>query len=119
MRRLSQERLAREEKGESARRQALRQELEWIRSSPKGRRAKSKARLRAFEDLVSRHRERRERGAEIRIPVPERLGDLVVEVEDLAKITHFAMLHGNPIILTPEQVAEFQHIYHTLYGQQS
>ena len=40
-----------------------------------------------------------------------------VEVEDLAKITHFAMLHGNPIILTPEQIAEFQHIYHTLYGQ--
>jgi L-ribulose-5-phosphate 4-epimerase len=42
---------------------------------------------------------------------------LAAEVEDLAKITHFAMLHGNPIILTPEQVAEFQHIYHTLYGQ--
>ena len=44
---------------------------------------------------------------------------LAAEVEDLAKITHFAMLHGNPIILTPEQVTEFQHIYHTLYGQQS
>jgi L-ribulose-5-phosphate 4-epimerase len=42
---------------------------------------------------------------------------LAAEVEDLAKITHFAMLHGNPIILTPEQVAEFQQIYHTLYGQ--
>jgi L-ribulose-5-phosphate 4-epimerase len=42
---------------------------------------------------------------------------LAAEVEDLAKITHFAMLHGNPIILTAEQVAEFQHIYHTLYGQ--
>ena len=42
---------------------------------------------------------------------------LAAEVEDLAKITHFAMLHGNPIILTPEQVAEFQHIYRTLYGQ--
>lgn len=39
------------------------------------------------------------------------------EVEDLAKITHFAMLHGDPIILTPEQVAEFQEIYRTLYGQ--
>lgn len=42
---------------------------------------------------------------------------LAAEVEDLAKITHFAMLHGDPIILTPEQVAEFQHIYRTLYGQ--
>lgn len=42
---------------------------------------------------------------------------LAAEVEDLAKITHFAMLHGDPIILTPEQVTEFQHIYYTLYGQ--
>lgn len=42
---------------------------------------------------------------------------LAAEVEDLAKITHYAMLHGNPIVLTPEQVAEFRHIYHTLYGQ--
>ena len=42
---------------------------------------------------------------------------LAAEVEDLAKITHFAMLHGNPIILTPEQVTEFQTIYRTLYGQ--
>lgn len=42
---------------------------------------------------------------------------LAAEVEDLAKITNFAMLHGNPIILTPEQVSEFQEIYRTLYGQ--
>jgi L-ribulose-5-phosphate 4-epimerase len=40
-----------------------------------------------------------------------------VEVEDLAKIAHFAMLHGDPIVLTRGQVEEFQHIYHTLYGQ--
>lgn len=42
---------------------------------------------------------------------------LAAEVEDLAKITHFAMLHGQPIILTKEQVEEFQNIYRTLYGQ--
>lgn len=40
-----------------------------------------------------------------------------VEVEDLAKIAHFAKLHGNPIELTPEQIEEFQNIYRTLYGQ--
>jgi L-ribulose-5-phosphate 4-epimerase len=44
---------------------------------------------------------------------------LAAEVEELAKITHFAMLHGNPIILTPQQVSEFQDIYHTLYGQKN
>jgi L-ribulose-5-phosphate 4-epimerase len=40
-----------------------------------------------------------------------------VEVEDIAKIAHFAMLHGDPIVLTPEQIAEFQAIYQTHYGQ--
>ena len=40
-----------------------------------------------------------------------------VEVEDLAKIAHFAMLHGDPIELTPEQIEEFQNIYSTRYGQ--
>jgi L-ribulose-5-phosphate 4-epimerase len=40
-----------------------------------------------------------------------------VEVEDLAKIAHYATLHGNPIVLTPEQIEEFQNIYRTLYGQ--
>lgn len=42
---------------------------------------------------------------------------IAVEVEDLAKIAHYAMLHGNPIVLSPEQVTEFQNIYATLYGQ--
>jgi L-ribulose-5-phosphate 4-epimerase len=42
---------------------------------------------------------------------------IAVEVEDLAKIAHFAMLHGNPIVLSQEQVTEFQNIYATLYGQ--
>lgn len=42
---------------------------------------------------------------------------VAVEVEDLAKIAHYAMLHGDPIVLTTEQVKEFQEIYRTLYGQ--
>jgi len=80
-----QERLALEEKSESARQRALKQELDWIRASPRARQAKSKARVRAYEDLVNQDRERRDRRAEIRIPVPARLGDLVFEVEQLSK----------------------------------
>jgi sulfate-transporting ATPase len=80
-----QSRLAREERAESARRKSLSAELEWIRASPRARQAKSKARVRAFEELCSQHQERRERKAEIRIPVPPRLGDLVIETEGLTK----------------------------------
>jgi ATP-binding cassette ChvD family protein len=79
------DRLAREEKAESARQQALAQELDWIRASPRARQAKSKARVRAYEELVNQDRDRRDRRAEIRIPVPERLGDLVFEAEELRK----------------------------------
>jgi ATP-binding cassette ChvD family protein len=78
-------RLAREEKAEGARQRALREELSWIRASPRGRQAKSKARVRAFEELQGQQRERQQRGAEIRIPLPERLGDLVIEAEHLQK----------------------------------
>jgi ATP-binding cassette ChvD family protein len=79
------DRLAREEKTESARRHALAQELDWIRASPRARQAKSKARVKAYEELCNQDQERRERRAEIRIPVPERLGDLVFEAEELRK----------------------------------
>jgi len=79
------ERLEQEEKSESARQRALAEELDWIRSSPKARQAKSKARVRAFDELVNQHRDRGQQGAEIRIPVPKRLGDLVIEAEGLQK----------------------------------
>ncbi len=79
------ERLEQEEKSESARQRALQDELDWIRSSPRARQAKSKARVRAFDELVNRHQDERQRGAEIRIPVPERLGDLVIEATGLQK----------------------------------
>ena len=78
-------RLEAEEKAESSRQQALKEELGWIRASPRARQAKSKARVRAFDELAGQQRDKRQRGAEIRIPQPPRLGDLVFEVEHLRK----------------------------------
>jgi sulfate-transporting ATPase len=78
-------RLEQEEKQESARQKALARELEWVRSSPRARQAKSKARIADYEKLVAEERERRTRAVEIRIPAPPRLGDLVMEVSGLTK----------------------------------
>lgn len=80
-----QEKLAHKEKSESSRQRALREELDWIRSSPKGRQSKSKARVRAFEDLMNNQAQERARTLELRIPPGPRLGDLVIEVNDLTK----------------------------------
>ena len=80
-----QERLKLEEKSESARQRSLREELDWIRASPRARQAKSKARIKSYDELVNEHRDKRQQGAEIRIPVPQRLGDLVLEAEGLRK----------------------------------
>ncbi|MFQ5955234.1 MAG: energy-dependent translational throttle protein EttA [Kiloniellales bacterium] len=78
-------RLAREEKEESARRKVLARELEWIRQSPRARQVKPKARISAYEELLREARERPPDSAQIMIPVPERLGDLVIEAEHLRK----------------------------------
>jgi len=78
-------RLEQEEKQESARQKALARELEWVRSSPRARQAKSKARIANYENLVAEERERRTRAVEIRIPAPPKLGDLVMEVSGLTK----------------------------------
>ena len=78
-------RLEQEEKQESARQKALARELEWVRSSPRARQAKSKARIANYEKLVAEERERRTRAVEIRIPAPPKLGDLVMEVSGLTK----------------------------------
>ena len=77
------DRLAAEEKTETARQRALTEEFEWVKQSPKARQAKSKARLSAYEELLSEHqsREGRQSKLEIVIPTPERLGD-VVDVSD-------------------------------------
>jgi energy-dependent translational throttle protein EttA len=80
-----QERLANEEKAESARRKTLARELEWVRSSPSARRSKSKARLANYERLVAEESERRQGAIEIRIPAPPRLGDVVLEAHGLTK----------------------------------
>jgi ATP-binding cassette ChvD family protein len=78
-------RLEQEEKSESARQKALARELEWVRSSPKARQAKSKARLANYEKLRAEEGERRSKAVEIRIPAPPKLGDLVMEVQNVSK----------------------------------
>ncbi len=81
-----EERLRQEQKSESRRQQALARELEWVRSSPRARQAKSKARYTAYEALVASEREsRRATGARISIPLSKRLGQRVVKAEGLSK----------------------------------
>ncbi len=78
-------RLEQEAKQEAARIKAMKKELEWVRSNPKGRQAKSKARLQRFDQLQSQEFQKRNETNEIYIPPGERLGDLVIEANDLAK----------------------------------
>jgi ATP-binding cassette ChvD family protein len=78
-------RLQQEEKHESERQKTLERELEWIHMSPKGRHAKAKARITAYENLLGQDVEERSRELEIYIPPGPRLGDLVIELDQLAK----------------------------------
>src|SRR4051812_34636586 len=78
-------RLEGEEKAESARQRTLARELEWVRASPRARQAKSKARLAAYEQLLSEENEKREESIEISIPPGPRLGDVVVKADKLKK----------------------------------
>lgn len=78
-------RIEQEQKKEQAHHRALTAELEWVRSSPKARQAKSKARLARFEELQSKTFQKRQETNEIFIPPGDRLGDLVIEVDQLAK----------------------------------
>nr|MDJ0856410.1 energy-dependent translational throttle protein EttA [Desulfobacterales bacterium] len=80
-----QERLRREDKAESARQKTLARELEWIRMSPKGRRAKGQARINAYEDLLDQTADAREKDLELFIPPGPRLGDVVVEAREVRK----------------------------------
>ena len=80
-----QERLRREEKSESARQKTLERELDWIRMSPKGRHAKSQARISAYEKLLSQEDKKREKDLELFIPPGPRLGDVVIEADNVAK----------------------------------
>jgi len=80
-----QARLAQEEKQESARRRTLARELEWVRSSPRARHAKAKARLGAYERLFAEEQNVKLDGVEIHIPPGPRLGDVVIEAEGVRK----------------------------------
>jgi sulfate-transporting ATPase len=78
-------RLAQEEKEESVRQRTLAREFEWVKQSPRARQAKSKARLQKYEELLSAGQEAREGSAEILIPPGPRLGELVLQAENLKK----------------------------------
>ncbi len=80
-----QKRLQQEEKSETERQKTLQRELEWIRMSPKGRHAKSKARISSYEELLSQETDARARELEIYIPPGPRLGKLVIEAEGVSK----------------------------------
>jgi ATP-binding cassette ChvD family protein len=80
-----QKRLQQEEKQESDHQKTLQRELEWINMSPKGRRAKSKARIKSYEDLLSQENEKRGRNLEIYIPSGPRLGKVVIEADHVQK----------------------------------
>jgi sulfate-transporting ATPase len=80
-----EKRLEQEEKAETARMKAMKQELEWVRQNPKGRHAKSKARLQRYEEMSSQEFQTRNETKEIFIPAGPRLGDLVVEASGLSK----------------------------------
>jgi sulfate-transporting ATPase len=79
------ERLRRREKTESTRQKTLQRELEWIRMSPKGRHAKSQARINAYESLISGEVQKQEADLELFIPPGPRLGDVVIEAEHVSK----------------------------------
>ncbi|MDD5268415.1 MAG: energy-dependent translational throttle protein EttA [Methylococcales bacterium] len=78
-------RLLQEEKQESSRQKAMKEELEWVRSNPKGRHAKSKARLARFDELSSSDVQKRNETHEIYIPPGPRLGDVVIEADNISK----------------------------------
>ncbi|MGF6965310.1 sulfate-transporting ATPase [Paraburkholderia sp. WC7.3g] len=80
-----EERLKQEEASESARQKAIKKELEWVRQNPKGRQAKSKARIARFEELNSQDYQKRNETQEIFIPVGDRLGNEVIEFKNVSK----------------------------------
>jgi ATP-binding cassette ChvD family protein len=96
-----QERLRQEEKGETERQKTLERELDWIRMSPKGRHAKAKARITAYEDLLGRESERRAKDLEIYIPPGPRLGNVVIEAKAVSKAYGDNLLFENMNFMLP------------------
>ena len=96
-----QQRLANEEKSETERQKTLARELEWIRMAPKGRHAKSKARINAYEALLSHESERLGKDLEIYIPPGPRLGKIVIEAENVSKALGDKVLVENMSFMIP------------------
>ena len=96
-----QERLRVEEKGETERQKTLERELDWIRMSPKGRHAKAKARITAYEDLLGRESEIRSKDLEIYIPPGPRLGNVVIEAKSVSKAYGGNLLFENMSFMLP------------------
>ena len=90
-----QNRLAQEEKTESRRQKTLQRELEWVRMSPKARQAKSKARIGAYEKLLSEENKQKEDKLELFIPAGPRLGNKVIEVQGVSKTFGDKLLYEN------------------------
>ena len=90
-----QQRLAQEQKIEDKRQKTLQRELEWIRMSPKGRHAKSKARINEYEQMVATESEKHADDLEIYIPPGERLGDIVIEAHGVSKAYGDTLLFEN------------------------
>jgi energy-dependent translational throttle protein EttA len=88
-------RLKQEESAESARQKAIKKELEWVRQNPKGRQAKSKARIARFEELSSQDYQKRNETQEIFIPVGDRLGSEVIEFQNVSKAYGDRLLFDN------------------------
>ena len=89
------ERLALEEKQESKRQKALKEELEWVRMNPKGRHAKSKARISAYEKLLAEETVKRNEEMEIFVPPGPRLGDVVIDANAISKAFGDRLLYEN------------------------
>ena len=96
-----QQRLANEEKSETERQKTLARELEWIRMAPKGRQAKSKARINAYEALLSHESERVGQDLEIYIPPGPRLGKIVIEANNVSKALGDKVLMENMNFMIP------------------
>lgn len=90
-----QNRLAREEKSQSKRQKTLERELEWVRMSPKGRTAKSKARLNAYDNLLNQDTREREEKLELYIPPGPRLGNKVIEAKNIKMGFDDRLLYGD------------------------
>jgi energy-dependent translational throttle protein EttA len=97
-----QARLAQEEKTESKRQKTLQRELEWVRMSPKARQAKSKARIQAYDNMLSMESKEKEERLEIFIPAGQRLGTKVIEASNVSKAFGDKLLYENLSFSLPQ-----------------